>query len=61
MVSHVTLCTILPSCRRAMVVDADLTLKLIFICKDIANSRHDPDPGIKKVITPTFVPLRPKR
>jgi hypothetical protein len=44
-----------------MVVDADLTLKLIFICKDLANSRHDPDPGIKKVITPTFVLLRPKK
>jgi hypothetical protein len=27
----------------------------------LVDSRHNPDPGNKKVITPTFVPLRTKK
>jgi hypothetical protein len=42
-------------------VNADPTLKLVFICKFSPDSRNVPDPGIKKAIMPTFMTLRSKK
>jgi hypothetical protein len=42
-------------------VEANPTMKLVSVCKFSPDSRHDLDPGIKKVTKPTFVPLRPKK
>jgi hypothetical protein len=33
-------------------------IEVWFYLQDLADSKHDPDTGIKKVIMPTFVPLR---
>jgi hypothetical protein len=37
-------------------VNVDPTLKLVFVI-----IRHDPDQGIKKVIMPTFMLLKPRK
>jgi hypothetical protein len=49
-----------PFCQ-AVGVQVDPTLKLISVCKFLPDSRHAPDPGFKRVITHTFVSLRPKK
>jgi hypothetical protein len=42
-------------------VTLDYTLKLVSVYKFSSDSRHVPDPEIKKVIKPTIVPLRQKK
>jgi hypothetical protein len=43
-----------------VVIKADPTIKFIFDYK-FSPTRHDPDLGIKKVITPTFMPLKTRK
>jgi hypothetical protein len=49
------------SIYQAVVVNVDPTLKLVSIYKFSVDSRHFLDPVIKKVIMPTFTPLKPKK
>jgi hypothetical protein len=35
--------------------------KLVSVCRFSSDSRHDPDLEIKKVIMPTFMPLKPRK
>jgi hypothetical protein len=47
--------------QQAVGVNANPTLKLVLADKFSPESRHVLDLGIKKVITPTFVSLRPNK